>query len=156
VTDTPAASRGETLAWQGLVNRIVRTLLGTPLLGRLIGRRLVTVYVVGRKSGRHYTVPVAYTAHDGALLIGTSFGWGRNLRTGEPITVRFRGRRQPADVHVFSAEADVVDAYATMAQDNRQFAKFNQIGFDSAGHPVADDLHRVWTGGGRAFRLNPR
>ena len=143
--------RVQTLAAQGLVNRIVRGLLRTPLLSRVVGRRLVTVYVVGRKSGRRYTVPVAYTAHDGALLIGTPFGWGRNLRTGEPVTIRFKGRRRVADVQVLSAEADVVDAYATMARDNRNFAKFNQIGFDAAGNPKADDLHLAWAAGGRAF-----
>lgn len=46
---------------------------------RGIGKALITLYVVGRKSGRHYTVPVAYVPHDGALLFGTPFGWGRNL-----------------------------------------------------------------------------
>ena len=51
----------QTLAVQGLANTIVRGLLRTPGLSRIVGRRLVTVYVVGRKSGRHYAVPVAYT-----------------------------------------------------------------------------------------------
>ena len=153
---TDAGGRVQTLAAQGVVNRIVRGVLRTPFLGRLVGRRLITVYVVGRKSGRRYTVPVAYTLHNGALLIGTPFGWGRNLRTGEPVTIRFKGRRQVADVRVLSAEADVVDAYATLARDNRNFAKFNQIGFDSADNPDRDDLRLAWTAGGRAFQLIPR
>ena len=59
-------------------------------------------------------------------------------------------------MHVFSDEADVVDAYATMARDNRNFAKFNQIGYDAAGNPKADDLHLAWATGGRAFWLLPR
>jgi deazaflavin-dependent oxidoreductase (nitroreductase family) len=149
-------ARAETLRAQKLVNRIVRGLLRTPGLGRVVGRRLVTVYVVGRKSGRRYTVPVAYTRHEGALLIGTPFGWGRNLRTGEPVTIRFRGRPQPADVQVLGDEAAMVEAYSTMARDNHNFAKFNQIGFDAAGDPDRDDLHRAWTAGGRAFRLTPQ
>jgi deazaflavin-dependent oxidoreductase (nitroreductase family) len=153
---TGTSGPAQTLAAQGLVNRIVRALLRTPLLGRVVGRRLITVYVVGRKSGRRYSVPVAYTDHAAALLIGTPFGWGRNLRTGEPVAIRFKGRRREADVEVLSAEADVVDAYAIMARDNRQFAKFNHIGFDAAGNPDHDDLHSAWTAGGRAFRLMPR
>ena len=40
------------------------------------GNRLITAYVVGRTSGRHYTIPVAYTRHDGSLLIGTQFASG--------------------------------------------------------------------------------
>ncbi|MGH3193010.1 MAG: hypothetical protein ACRDOL_38300, partial [Streptosporangiaceae bacterium] len=91
VTDRPQAAPGaQTLAMQGLVNRIIRGLLRTPLVSRLVGSRLVTVYVVGRKSGRRYAVPVAYTRHEGDLLIGTPFGWGRNLRTGEAVTIRLK------------------------------------------------------------------
>ena len=134
----------------------MRGLLRTPLLSRLVGRRLVTLYVTGRKSGRHYAVPVAYTRHEGDLLIGTPFGWGRNLRTGEAVTIRLKGRRRLADVVVMADEPEVVDAYALMARDNRTFAKFNNIGFDSAGNPVPADLRLAWTAGARAFRLTPR
>ena len=80
-------------------------------------------------------VPVAYTRHDGCLLLGTPFAGGRNLRTGEPIEVRYRGRRRRADVEVFTEEADVVDHYAIMCRDNRNFASFNRIGLDAAGGP---------------------
>ena len=103
------------MAAQTLVNRIVRGLLRTPLLCRLVGSRLITLYVVGRKSGRRYTVPVAYTRHEGDLLIGTPFGWGRNLRTGEAVAIRLKGRRRLADVRVLADERAVVDAYAVMA-----------------------------------------
>jgi deazaflavin-dependent oxidoreductase (nitroreductase family) len=133
----------------------VRGLLRTPLVCRLAGRRLITVYVVGRKSGRHYTVPVAYTRHDGSLVIGTSFGWGRNLRTGEPVDIRLKGRRRPAGVQVLTDEAGVVGLYAVMARDNHSFAKFNQIGFDPAGTPNPADLRLAWAAGARAIRLTP-
>lgn len=159
MTGRPAAApaqRAQLLAAQDLVNRIVRGLLRTPLLGRLAGRRLVTLYIVGRKSGRRYSLPVAYTRHEGDLLIGTPFGWGRNLRTGEAVTIRLKGRRRLADVLVLADEQEVVDAYAVMARDNHAFAKFNNIGFDSAGNPVPADLRLAWTAGARAFRLTPR
>jgi deazaflavin-dependent oxidoreductase (nitroreductase family) len=148
--------RAHTLAWQGLANRIVRSLLRTPLVCRLVGSRLVTVYVVGRKSGRHYTIPVAYTRHDGQLLIGTPFGWGRNLRTGEPVDIRLKGQRRRAEVQVRTDEAGVVELYAVMASDNRNFAKFNKIGLDSAGTPDPADLHEAWAAGARAILLTPR
>jgi len=147
--------RAQTLAWQSLVNRLIRGLLCTPLISRVIGRRLLTLYVVGRKSGLRYVIPVAYTRHAGSLLIGTPFGWGRNLRTGEPVTIRFKGRRTSAAVEVLTAEPAVVAAYAVMARDNHNFAKFNHIGFDADGNPDAIDLHRAWAAGARAFRLTP-
>ena len=94
--------RAQTLALQGLANRVVRGLLRTPLLSRAIGSRLVTLYIVGRKSGRRYTIPVAYTRDGGDVLIGTPFGWGRNLRTGEPVEILLKGRRRQAAVRVYT------------------------------------------------------
>jgi deazaflavin-dependent oxidoreductase (nitroreductase family) len=148
--------RAQTMAIQGLANSVVRALLRTPLLSRVVGSRLVTLYIVGRKSGRRYTVPVAYTRDEGDLLIGTPFGWGRNLRTGEPVEIRLKGRRRQADVRVYRDEADVVGAYATICRDNRQFAQFNKVGFDADGEPDPEDLHLAWMAGARAFRLTPR
>jgi deazaflavin-dependent oxidoreductase (nitroreductase family) len=150
------AGRAETMAFQGVANRLVRGLLRTPLVSRGIGRYLITLYVVGRKSGKHYTVPVAYTRHEGALLIGSPFAWGKNLRTGEPVEVRFKGRRRLADVEVMTDEAAVVELYAVMARDNANFARFNKIGFDRNGNPDRSDLHLAWAAGARAFRLTLR
>ena len=148
--------RAQTLAMQGLANRVVRGLLATPLLSHAVGGRLVTLYIVGRKSGRRYTVPVAYTRDGDDLLIGTPFGWGRNLRTGEPVEIRLKGRRRQADVRVYKDEAEVTGAYATMTRDNKAFANFNKVGFDAEGNPNPEDLHLAWMAGARAFRLTPR
>lgn len=148
--------RARTLPWQWLANRIVRGLLRTPLVCRIAGNRLITLYVVGRSSGRRFAVPVAYTRYDGDLLIGTPFAWGRNLRTGEPVDVRLRGKRRAADVRALTDEPDVVALYAVLARDNRNFASFNNIGFDQAGNPNGTDLHLAWAAGARAIRLTPR
>jgi deazaflavin-dependent oxidoreductase (nitroreductase family) len=150
------APQARTLALQAQVNQLIRGLLRTPLASRLVGSRLLTMYVVGRKSGRRYAVPVAYTRHEGDLLVGTSFGWGRNLRTGEAVAIRLKGRRRLADVLVLADEQDVADAYAVMARDNHNFAKFNKIRFGAGGEPVPADLHVAWAAGARAFRLIPR
>jgi hypothetical protein len=148
--------RASTLRLQGLVNRLVRGLLTVPLVARGVGSRLVILYVVGRKSGRRLTVPVAYINHEGGLLIGTPFAWGRNLRTGEPIQVRYKGHRRWADVQVFTEEGDVVGRYAIMARDNRNFAAFNRIGFDASDEPDRNDLQLAWAAGARAMQLTLR
>lgn len=148
--------RAQTMALQGVANRLVRGLLATPLVSRGIGKRLITLYVVGRKSGRRYTVPVAYTPYEGALLIGTPFGWGRNLRTGEPLAVRYKGKRQSAEVEVLTDEANVTKYYDVIVRDNRNFAKFNKIEISPAGDPDPDDLHLAWAAGARVFRLTLR
>jgi deazaflavin-dependent oxidoreductase (nitroreductase family) len=152
---TTTNARAKTLALQGFVNRVIRGLLRTPLLCRGIGARLITVYVVGRKSGKEYAVPVAYTRHGDHLLVGTPFGWGRNLRSGVPVDIRLKGKRRPAQVEVITDEAGVVEQYAIMARDNHQFAKFNNIALDAAGEPDQDDLRLSWLAGARAFRFKP-
>jgi deazaflavin-dependent oxidoreductase (nitroreductase family) len=153
---TTTGGGAHTLRAQRLVNRVVRAMLRTPLLCRAVGRRLITMYVVGRKTGRCYPVPVAYTRQDGVLLIGTPFGWGRNLRSGEQVDIRLKGKRRPADVQVIADELGVIDAYTVMARDNHNFAKFNRIGLDAAGVPDRDDVYLAWTAGARAARLTPR
>ena len=141
---------------QGLVNLVVRGLLRTPGLRRIIGSRLVTLYVVGRKSGRTYAVPISYLAQGDDLLIGTSFGWARNLRTGQPVAYRFKGKIRLADVQTLTAERDVVTAYAHMAAANPAFARFSRVHVDQGGNVNYRDLHLAWVGGARVIKLTPR
>ena len=148
--------RAKTSPLQGPANQVVRGLLGLPLVCRLVGKRLITVYVKGRRSGRQYAIPVAYTRRDGTLLVGTQFPWMRNLRSGEPVQIRLLGRRRSADVQVVADEAGVVEHFAMMARDNHQFARFNKVGFDVRGEPRPDDLHLAWVAGARVALLKPR
>jgi deazaflavin-dependent oxidoreductase (nitroreductase family) len=147
--------RAQTLRFQGVVNAITRAVQRTPLLNKAVGRWLITVYVVGRKSGRRYAIPVAYTRYGDALLVGTPFGWGRNLRTGEPVEIRLKGKRRHADVQVFTDEPSVVEYYGRMARDNHNFANFNKIRIDAAGEPDPTDLQLAWAAGARAILLTP-
>lgn len=148
-----AAGGPEKVALQRQINLIMRGLLRTPLVSRGIGRKLMTIYVVGRKSGRRYPVPVAYTRHDGKLLVGTSSTWSRNLRTGDQVEIRLHGKRCRADVEVLTRQVDVVELYTAIVRGNRNFAKFNKIAIDAAGEPDSDDLNQAWAAGARAIRL---
>jgi deazaflavin-dependent oxidoreductase (nitroreductase family) len=156
MTDKPGTSVAPAMRAQGLVNLAVRGLLRTPGLSRVTGRRLVTLYVAGRKSGRRYTVPVSYLAQGDDLLIGTSFGWARNLRTGEPVAFRFKGKIRLADVQTLTAEPDIVTAYAHMAAANPAFARFSRVHVDQDGNANYRDLHLAWVGGARVIKLTPR
>jgi deazaflavin-dependent oxidoreductase (nitroreductase family) len=152
----PPGSRVKPLAFQGVVNRIARGLLRVPLLSRVVGNGLIILYVVGRKSGKRYTVPMAYLRHEGALLLGSGFAWGKNLRTGEAVEVRFKGKRRLADVRVLTDEAAVVEHYAIIARRNPGFARINKIGFDRDGNPDPNDLRSAWADGARIFLLTLR
>jgi deazaflavin-dependent oxidoreductase (nitroreductase family) len=153
---TRPAGQAQVMAVQKMANRIVSTLLRTPGVSSGMGKQLLIINVTGRKTGRKYSVPVAYTRHEGALLVGTPFAWARNMRTGEPVEVILQGRRRQADVQVISDEDGVVAAYDVICRDNRRFAKFNNIGLGPDGAPKSDDLHAAFTAGARAYRLSPR
>ena len=153
---TEITPRAQTSTMQAFANRVVRGMLRTPLVARGIGRKLVTIYVVGRKSGRRYSIPVAYERGGDRLLVGSPFPWVRNLRTGESVDIRLQGRRRQADVEVLSEEADVVPLYAEMCRKNRIFANFNKISIDDSGEPSSDDLRAAWVAGARAIWLSPR
>lgn len=147
--------RARTLPGQRAANAVVRGLLRVPGVSRLVGRRLVTLYVVGRSTGRQYTIPVAYEPDGDSLLVGTPFAWARNLRTGDALDVRLRGRRRRCDVEVFTDEAEVVAAYTRMARANPAFASFNSVRRGADGEPDPQDVTAAWRGGARVIRLTP-
>src|SRR3954454_18607682 len=73
----------------------VRLLLRSPL-HPLVSGRLALITVTGRKSGRSYTIPVAYERSGEVVTIGVGWPerkhWWRNLRgDGAPVTLRLRG-----------------------------------------------------------------
>ncbi|WP_207223614.1 hypothetical protein [Pseudonocardia sediminis] len=111
---------------------------------------------MGRKSGKRYTIPMAYLPYEGVLLLGSGFAWGKNLRTGEPLEVRYKGRRRVTDVRVLTDEAAVTEHYAVIARNNPGFAKINKIGRDEDGTPNPDDLRAAWAAGARVFLLTLR
>ena len=144
------------MALQRMTNVVMRGLLSTPVISSEIGKRLITLHVVGRKSGKHYDVPVAYLDHEGAILIGTPFAWGKNLRTGEPLEVQYKGKRRTADVEVVKDETGVVALYDVICRGNHAFARFNKVKLDAAGNPDPGDLRAAWENGGRVFKLTLR
>ncbi|WP_328400394.1 nitroreductase/quinone reductase family protein [Nocardia sp. NBC_00403] len=154
---TPTTTGPEPIpSYQGAINKLIRTLLRVPGLSRGVGKRLATLHVVGRKSGKVYDVPVAYTRHDGALLIGTALRpWVKNLQSGGPIEVSLGGKPQSFDPVVYTAEPDVMRLFEIIAEDNRANAKFNGIGFAADGTPVRADIYQTWQQGGVVVALTP-
>ncbi|WP_405137093.1 nitroreductase/quinone reductase family protein [Nocardia sp. NBC_01388] len=155
---TPTTTGPEPIrSYQGVLNTVIRTLLNVPVIGSQLGKRLVTLHVTGRKSGKVYDVPVAYTRHEGDLLIGTSKRpWVRNIRKGVPIEVSLGGPQRGADAEVFEDSESVMRLYDLIARDNRQNAKFNGIGFDPDGTPHQADIYQTWQQGGVVIRVTLR
>lgn len=147
--------RAQTLRMQGLVNALTRTALSVPGVAKGIGGRMILLYVVGRNTGKKYAIPVVYREYEGKVLIGTQFGWVRNLRTGERIQVRYKGKVRTAEVEVVDEEDRVVELFEIMCRDNHSFAKFHTIGIDGKGEPDPGAVRAAYGWGARAILLTP-
>jgi hypothetical protein len=80
----------------GVFNGSVVALTRAPLVGRLMGRSLVEISYVGRRSGRTFSTPVEYRRTGDVVTIGVQFpdlkNWWRNvLDDGGPITLHLDG-----------------------------------------------------------------
>ena len=74
-----------------MVNPVIGKLLRTPLGGPLRSRMMV-IDVVGRKSGRQYSIPVSAHKIDGELYALTAAPWKNNYRDGATADVVLDGR----------------------------------------------------------------
>jgi F420H(2)-dependent quinone reductase len=74
------------------INVPVRLLLRLPFKTPL-SSRLMLLFFTGRKTGRSYRQPVSYVVDGDALLTPGGGRWKLNLREGESIEIRLRGRK---------------------------------------------------------------
>lgn len=76
-------------------NRVVRGLVRTPGLHRLVSGRIALISVTGRRTGREYTFPVFYSRDGDRVTIEVGWPdrkvWWRNLRDGGRVRMRLRG-----------------------------------------------------------------
>src|SRR5215475_9388290 len=77
-----------------VVNVPMRLVLGLPISTPL-GKRLMLVYLAGRKTGRHYRQPISYVRDGETLLTPGGGRWKLNLVERQPAHVRIRGRHLP-------------------------------------------------------------
>jgi hypothetical protein len=94
-------------------NPVVRMLLGSPLHGVLDGSFLV-LHLTGRKTGRHYDIPVNYVDLDGRLTVVTVARWRFNLRGGGDIEVTLHGCLRTMHALLDEDPASVAVTYQAM------------------------------------------
>ncbi|MEU0535777.1 nitroreductase/quinone reductase family protein [Amycolatopsis tolypomycina] len=75
------------------VNPLVRAIAGSRL-HRLLDASVLILHLTGRRTGRHYDIPVGYADLGDALLIVTQHRWRANLRDTTEVTVTRQGFTQ--------------------------------------------------------------
>lgn len=104
------------------VNVIVRPLVASPRWGRLVGRWMTLVTYTGRRSGRTFRLPVAYSRDGDRLRIPVDLPqqktWWRNfVGAGGPLLVRLGGVDRPGHAVAVQDEGRVT---VTVSLDHRE------------------------------------
>ena len=82
---------------------------------RRVGEHLLLLHVVGRRSGREITVPVAYrVGGDDTLLVLTNSVWRLNLREVSAVEITWRGQRLPATSRLVENPDEVAGVYRAL------------------------------------------
>ena len=106
-----------------LANVPMRLILRLPFPTPL-GKQLMLLSYRGRKSGKSYLQPVSYVPDGDTLLSPGGGKWKLNLRDGEPIRVRLRGRNVSAHPQLIGDVDEVQRLLEKMAATNPRITSF--------------------------------
>jgi len=109
-----------------VVNVPMRFVLSLPIRTPL-GKRLMLVYLTGRRTGRRYRQPVSYV-RDGEILLTPGGGrWKLNLVEGQPTHVRLGGRDLRLRPELVRDPAEVDRLLGVMSAKNPMVGRFVPI-----------------------------
>ena len=137
-----------------IVNVPMRFVLGLPYSTPL-GRRLMLVYLTGRKSGRQYRQPISYVRDGETLLTPGGGRWKLNLVEGQPTHVRLCGRDVSLRPELVRDPAEVDRLLAIMSAKNAAIKRFVPIPKGPDGHYDLDRLGLAIQHGFRIVRWTP-
>lgn len=124
---TQPSVRSPRLARRASIMRVInvpmRMVLGLPFSTPL-SRQLMLLFITGRKTGKRYIQPVSYVPDGDTLLTPGGGKWTLNLREGQPVRLRLRGRDVSATPEIIGDAAEVERLLRTMVSANSSVASF--------------------------------
>jgi hypothetical protein len=133
----PPLSRRLQMRLMPLVFRVVnvpmRLVLGLPTSTPL-GKRLMLVYLTGRKTRRHYRQPISYVRDGETLLTPGGGRWKLNLVEGQPTHVRLRGRDVALRPELVRDPVELDRLLGVMSAANPMVGRFVPIPKRADGH----------------------
>jgi deazaflavin-dependent oxidoreductase (nitroreductase family) len=104
----------------------MRAVLGLPVATPL-SRRLMLVFLTGRRTGKSYRQPVSYVRDGEVLLTPGGGNWKLNLAEGQAVRVRLGGRDVLARPQIVADPAEVERLLAVMTAANPMAGRFVAI-----------------------------
>lgn len=125
---------------------LIAALLASPIHG-LLSRDVLLLEYAGRKSGRHYELPLSYVGKGKVVYLCTrpeGSQWWRNLKNGADVRVRLRGRTMQARATILDpASAEALEGLrAFLARNPRTGEMLYHVSRGAAGQPDQADLER--------------
>jgi hypothetical protein len=106
-----------------------------------LSKRLMLVYLTGRKSGKQYQQPISYVRDGETLLTPGGGRWKLNLVEGEPTHVRLRGRDISLRPELVRDPVEVDRLLGVMSAKNPTVGRFVPIPKQADGHYDRDRLN---------------
>jgi hypothetical protein len=113
-------------------------------------RRLMLVFLTGRKTGRSYRQPVSYVADGQTLLTPGGGKWKLNLVAGSSTRIRLRGNDVMATPEIVDDIEEIERLLGVMADSNPMVVRFVGVPRGSDGH---FDRARLETAVRNGFRI---
>ena len=128
-------------------NTLAIGVLESPLHG-IMSKGLLVLEYEGRRSGKHYSLPLQYIEDDGSLYIwagnATEKTWWRNFHKPAPVTVQLRGEEVSATASLVddpARRAELLRAYVDRYPATTATGRPKFIG--QRWHPTDDELAGV-------------
>ena len=150
MTDRPPRLRRQATMMR-IVNVPMRRVLALPFPTPL-SKRLMLVYLTGRRSGRSYRQPVSYVKDGESLLTPGGGNWKLNLESGRPERIRLKGRDVSARPELIANVDEIDSALMRMTAINPRAASFIPITRKDDGHFDRDGLSNAVSHGFRIVR----
>ena len=120
------------------LNGLMRLMLHTPGIQRLVGRSTALLTFVGRKTGKRYTTPISYSRQGDRVILTChqSRQWWRNLDSNPRVELRLAGK----DVNGLAtvAEGDVaIELFIDFLRNQRMLARASGVSIEN-GTPNAN------------------
>jgi hypothetical protein len=152
-TRRPPGRRAQAMFFR-IVNVPMRAVLGLPFSTPL-GKRLMLLYLTGRVTGRHYRQPVSYVRDGDDLLTPGGGRWRLNLRDGEPVRIRLRGRDLTVRPDLVKDPDEIDRLFGVMTAANPAISRFVRIPKTPDGHLDRSSLAAAVRYGFRIVRWHP-
>lgn len=123
------------------INPILKLVLHTPFAGSARNQFMVVDFT-GRKSGRHYSIPLSAHVLDGILYAMTSAVWKNNFRDGASAKVVHDGKTTTMRGELITDKAHSADLYARVAESYgvKRAERVMGIGFRNHQMPTRDQF----------------